>query len=293
VCAAGYFESSGQGSRLSKAVVFRPGRVPVIGRFALGGGMPFQADAVQTLRSMALLFSLPDGEEWRTGMNSIPVFAASTPEAFRDQLIAMSPDPKTAKADPSRVRAFLAAHPESARALQLIKAQPPTSGFDDTRYNSLDAFEFIDASGRFTPVRWSMVPEASVSRPASPPTDRDPNFLFDALVARVKRQPLRWHLVVTVGQPGDLTNDATLPWPPGREEVDVGTLTIDGIEGEETGGCRTVNFDPLVLPSGIVGSDDPLLSARSATYSQSFTRRVGEPVSSSAVSTAPSAEAGP
>ena len=34
VCIAGYFESNGQGARLSKAVVFQPGRAPVIGRFA-------------------------------------------------------------------------------------------------------------------------------------------------------------------------------------------------------------------------------------------------------------------
>ena len=33
VCIAGYFESNGQGARLSKAVVFQLGRVPVIGRF--------------------------------------------------------------------------------------------------------------------------------------------------------------------------------------------------------------------------------------------------------------------
>ena len=34
---SGFFESNGNGVRLSKAVVFRPGRVPVIGRFSLGG----------------------------------------------------------------------------------------------------------------------------------------------------------------------------------------------------------------------------------------------------------------
>ena len=42
---SGYFESNGQGARLSKAVVFRPGRVPVIGRFSFGGGDPDVADA--------------------------------------------------------------------------------------------------------------------------------------------------------------------------------------------------------------------------------------------------------
>src|SRR6266404_6731950 len=36
--ASGFFDSNGQGVRLSKARVFQPGRVPVIGRFSLSGG---------------------------------------------------------------------------------------------------------------------------------------------------------------------------------------------------------------------------------------------------------------
>src|SRR5712671_2866928 len=38
---SGFFESNGNGVRLSKADVFRPGPVPVIGRFSLGGGQPY------------------------------------------------------------------------------------------------------------------------------------------------------------------------------------------------------------------------------------------------------------
>jgi len=38
VCVSGYFESNGNGVALSRAVAFCPGRVPVIGRFALAGG---------------------------------------------------------------------------------------------------------------------------------------------------------------------------------------------------------------------------------------------------------------
>src|SRR5437660_10836778 len=41
---SGFFESNGNGVRLSKAAVFRPGRVPVIGRFSLVGGRPAAAD---------------------------------------------------------------------------------------------------------------------------------------------------------------------------------------------------------------------------------------------------------
>ena len=58
--------------------------------------------------------------------------------------------------------------------------------------------------------------------------------------------------------------------------MDVGTLTLDRVESEETAAATNINFDPLVLPAGIAPSDDPLLSARSAVYSQSFTRRSGE-----------------
>ena len=283
VCVGGSFESNGQGARLSKAVVFQPGASEVVGRFALAGGKPDARDAAQTVRSMALRFSLPGGQEWRTGMNNIPVFAARTPEAFHDQLIALAPDPSTGKPDPVRANEFLTRHPESARALELIKAQTPSSGFYNSRFNSLNAFEFVDAAGRTTAVRWSMVPTQPYVPADTPARPSDPNFLFDALIARLHRMPLQWHLVVIIAQAGDPTNDATVVWPADREQLDVGTLTIDRIESEDTGSCRTINFDPLVLPDGIAGSDDPLLSARSATYSTSFTRRVGEPVSPSAV----------
>ncbi len=112
------------------------------------------------------------------------------------------------------------------------------------------------------------------------------NYLFDTLLARVRAKPLRWRLLLTVGQPGDPTGDATLPWPSDRKQIDTGTLTIDSIQSEDESPTRDINFDPLVLPDGIAPSDDPLLSARSAAYSQSFTRREGERKDPSAISTA-------
>ena len=74
------------------------------------------------------------------------------------------------------------------------------------------------------------------------------------------------------------------------QHIDVGTLTITHIEGEAPGNCRDVNFDPLVLPSWIEPSDDPLLSARSAAYSTSFTRRAGEEKEPGAVQISASGE---
>jgi catalase len=282
---SGYFESNGQGARLSKAVVFRPGRVPVIGRFSFGGGDPNVADATNAVRGLGLLFWLPDGEEWRTAMVNLPVFPFQTPQDFYDNLVASQPDPKTAKPDPEKMAAFAASHPATVRALGIIQSHAPSSGFDNTAFHSLNAFLFIDATGKSIPVRWTLAPVqpfAAASVAATAKTDK--NYMFDALIASILRHSLQWHLIITIGQPGDPTNDATLAWPEGREQVDVGMLTLDHIESEETSLARDINFDPLVLPSGMAPSEDPLLSARSAVYSQSFTRRAGEARTPSAIS---------
>ena len=106
LCLIGVFDSNGQGQRLSTASVFRPGRFPLIGRFAFSGGQPFVADAPDTVRSMALRFTLPDGEEWRTGMINIPVFPVNTAEGLYELLLATRPDPATGKPDPAAVKAF-------------------------------------------------------------------------------------------------------------------------------------------------------------------------------------------
>jgi catalase len=282
VCLAGTFDSNGAGARLSSAAVFQKGVTPVIGRFALAGGMPMGADGPAAVRSMALQFDLADGEMWRTGMNDIPVFAVKDAQAFYDQLVAGKPDPKTGKPDPDLLRAFSAAYPETTKAVALIRAKPFSSGFANAPYNGLNAFLFTDAAGKTTPVRWSMVPvDAFEPQPAETPDDK--NYLFEALVARVQKAPAEWHLMLTIGQPGDPTNDATLPWPDGREQIDAGTLRVTKIVTEAEGNCRDINFDPLILPAGIAPSDDPLLSARSAAYSTSFTRREGEAKVPSAV----------
>ncbi len=285
LCISGYFDSNGNGVRLSRASLFQPGRVAVIGRFSLAGGQPYVSDGPAAVRGMGLRFEPRSGEEWRTAMIDLPVFAVRTPEGFYDQLLASKVDPATGKPDPAKMSAFLAAHPETVRAIAIIKAKPFSSGFADATFNGLNAFRFANADGISTPVRWSMVPVDAFAA-EDPAAAQNKNYLFDALIARVQHGPVQWHLIVTVGQPGDPTEDATLPWPDTREHVDVGTLTIDNVEDEAHGRCRDINFDPLVLPWGIAPSDDPLLSARSAVYSQSFTRRAGETKEPSAITPA-------
>src|SRR5271170_4736745 len=252
MCVTGYLDSNGQGARLSKAVVFQTGRVPVIGRFSLPGGNPFVSDSPASVRGMGLDFTPGNGEEWRTAMVDIPVFAVSTAQGFYDQLLASKPDPATGKPDPEKLKAFFAAHPESVRALTIIKAKPFSSGFNNSTFNSLNAFRFINADDVSTAVRWSMEP-VDAFKPEDPAQSANPdkNYLFDDLIARIHSGPVQWRLVLTVGQPGDPTDDATLPWPEDREHVDTGTLTLDQVEAEAPGNCRDINYDPLVLRSAL------------------------------------------
>src|SRR5690348_5628738 len=102
--------------------------------------------------------------------------------------------------------------------MAIIKKQPPTTGFADSTFSSLNTFYAVDAAGVRTPVRWSFVP-LQAAQPAKAGRDG----LFDALVRQIRATPLQWRLEVTVGEESDPHDDATLPWPADRRRVDAGT----------------------------------------------------------------------
>src|SRR6185369_16634385 len=106
-------------------------------------GQPDASDSVSAVRGLGLQFSVPDGELWRTAMIHLPVFPFRTPEAFYENLVASRPDPNTGQPDSAKMHAFLASHPETAKALEFIKSQPPSSGFGDSTFHGLNAFRFI------------------------------------------------------------------------------------------------------------------------------------------------------
>ncbi|WP_276014427.1 catalase family peroxidase [Mycobacterium intermedium] len=288
--ATGTFASNGAGAAICRASIFQKGSVPLIGRFSLGGGLPDQADKPDTVRGLGLLFQAADGQQWRTAMINLPVFTDSTPQGFYDRLLASKPLPDTGKPDPDKLAAFLDRHPETVAAMKIIKAHPPTTGFADSTFHGLNAFYFTNSGGVRVPVRWSavpqQVPEQQVTAPPHPTQGRGKDYLFDDLIRILARRPLTWRLVLTVGESGDPTTDATKPWPKSRRTVDAGAITITAVQTEAAGNARDINFDPLVLPDGISRSDDPLLSARSAVYAHSFTRRAEEDKSPSEVDVA-------
>lgn len=274
VCVAGYFEGNGAASSLSSAAVFSATRTPVEGRFALPTGNPYSPDSAAPLRSLALRFTQPDGQQWRTGMNAMPVFPVGTAQAFYELLQATGPDPKTGKPDPAKPPAFFASHPETAPFLAWVKTAKPSASYATETYNSVNAFYLVSADGKRQAVRWNMVPEAAAPAVGAAADVKD--YLESDLGARLATGPLRWNLILTLASPGDPVNDASKQWPADRRTVNAGTLVLDSEQAQLSGACRDINFDPLVLPSGITGSDDPLLAARSAAYATSYKRRTAE-----------------
>lgn len=275
--------SSGAGAEICRAAIFRPGSVPLIGRFSLSGGLPDQADNPDTVRGLGLLFQGPAGQQWRTAMINLPVFLDRTPEAFYERLLASKPLPETGRPDPQKMAAFLGRHPEAIAAMGIIKRSQPSKAFADSTFHGLNTFRFTNNAGSTVSVRWAAVPQ----QPSGPPvSSRGTDYLFDDLIRTLAQRPLKWSLVLTVGELGDPTNDATKPWPSSRRSIDAGTIAIGAVQTEEAGNARDINFDPLVLPEGITPSDDPLLSARSAVYARSYTRRAEEPKSPSQVNVA-------
>ncbi|MDV3126189.1 catalase family peroxidase [Mycobacterium sp. 21AC1] len=260
VAVSGYFDSNGNGLELSRAAVFEPGRTPVLGRFSFGGSDPQVSDDPALARGLGLVFGFPTDRQWRTALLNLPVFPDNSPEGFYQRMMIGK--------DPEANKQFLADHPATARALELIKANPPTAGFADSTFRSLMTFYFISGNGVRTPVRWSLVPMQD-AQPASPGNDG----LFDAMIRQIRVGPLRWRLLLTVGEPQDPVTDATVPWPSDRRTVEAGILTLDTAETERPGNSRDINFDPTVLPDGIEPSEDPMLSARSAVYAASHRLR--------------------
>ncbi|MEB0079550.1 catalase family peroxidase [Pseudomonas sp. CCI3.2] len=274
VCVAGYFESNGAAAEFSSAQVLSATRTPVVGRFALPTGNPYSPDSAAPIRSMALRFKQANGQQWRTGMNSMPVFPVGTPEAFYGLLTATAPDPATGKPDPSKPPAFFAAHPEAGPFLAWVKTAKPSASYTTEQYNSLNAFYLVGADGKRQAVRWSMVPVDKDEPGAQAPEAKD--YLEKDLDQHLASGPLRWDLIFTLANAGDPINDASKSWSADHRTVNAGTLVLESTQPQLNGDCRDVNYDPLVLPSGIEGSDDPLLAARSAVYASSYLRRTRE-----------------
>lgn len=276
-CAAGDFVGTKEAAKLSVSSLFSGKAVPVVARFSLSGGNPKAPDVAKSGRGMALAFQLPKGQLHHITMLNTPMFGAANPQTFFDLMQALQPDPATGKPDPEKLKAFKASHPDNLPQAQYLASNNPPASYASSSYWGIHTFKFIDKKGKTTLVRWQFVPQDGEKRLSDDELkSAGANFLESALIERTGQGPVRWDMMVSIGQPGDAETDPTVLWPAERPRFKAGTLTLRSAAAQKGAPCEAINYDPLVMAPGIQASADPVLLFRSPAYAVSFGKRLSE-----------------
>jgi len=275
MCALGRFTGMPAGATYSRSALFGGASVPVVARFSIAGGDPTVPDASRSPRGMALEFRLPNRGLQHMTMLNTPMFFAAMPRTFLDRMLALKPDPATGKPNPAAVKAFAASHPDNTGQATFLADNNPPPSYANTPYYGIHAFKFINRKNDTTVVRWRFIPQDGdkhLSNAAMTSMPRD--FLEQALIKRTQQGPVRWDMLLTIGEPGDPQDNPTILWPTNRKELKAGTLTITSAMDQSGGECKNINYDPLVMADGIAPTNDPVLLFRSPSYAVSFAKRL-------------------
>lgn len=274
-CAEGTFVGLPAARAYTRSALLSGKPVPVVARFSVAGGNPHVPDTAKVARGMALEFRLPGGKLQHMTMLNTPMFGAATPQTFFDDIVSKKPDPATGKPDPEKIKAFKASHPDSLPQAEYLEKNNPQVSWANSSYYGIHTFKFVNRADKITLVRWRFVPRDGEKRLSDAELKSSPaNFLEQKLIDRVKRGPVRWDMILTIGHAGDPQDNPTLSWPANRKEIRIGTLTITSATPQKGAKCEKINFDPLVMADGIAPTNDPILLFRSQAYAISFGKRL-------------------
>lgn len=269
VLLTGSFTASVAARGLTRAAHMQGEPVRVTVRFSNASTDPQNHDAaVGEPRGGSVKFYLPDGSTTDLVCQSWPVFIVRTPAEFLEFMQAQIESPE-------KVGEFIAAHPATAAALELIGAvaDPPRS-WATMAFNSAVAYRLVNAEGATQDVRWRLAPEAGEEiLPESERESADPDYLMTEIL---ERMPVRFRLLVQLAQDGDPTDDCTMAWPADREWVEMGVVELTGPDTERERDGDVLVMDPMRVTDGIEPSDDPILHIRTHAYSVSVKRRTGQ-----------------
>ena len=271
----GYFVGTEEAAQLSRSALFNGDKIEVIGRFSIAGGDPSASDSERSPRGMGLEFRLKGGHLHHMTMIDTPMFFARTPSTFLDKFLAISKDVHTGRA--VNLADFMKQHPDNAAQEDFLNTHNPPASYASTAFYGIHTFRFVDHAGTATNVRFRFVPEDGEKSLTDAQLAQKPReFLEAAFRDRVQQGPVRWEMIVTVGEPGDPENDPTVLWPAGRREIKAGTLTLTSYAPDQGAGAYKINFDPMQMADGIEPTDDPVLRFRSSSYAISHSRRQTE-----------------
>jgi len=269
----GVFTPTPKAESLSRAPHFTRESTPVSVRFSNSTGIPLipDNDPKADPRGLAIRFHLAERVHTDIVSHSTDGFPTHTGAEFLEFLRAAAtttPD----SPHPNPVEVFLSSHPAALAFVQTPKPAP--SSFARETYYGVTAMKFINGKGESRYGRYRILPEAGNDHlTAEQAATREPNFLFDELVARVTSSPIRFTLVAQLANEGDEVNDATIHWPADRELLELGTISLTGTVADNAAEQKHIIFDPIPRVDGIEPSDDPLLELRAAIYLLSGRRR--------------------
>jgi catalase len=271
---AGTFTATPEVKQYTRAVHMQGDPTPVTARFSYSfPDLPNRPAAAQS--AMATKFYLPNGQVTDLIALSHTLFPFRTPEEVLD-LLKHIRDPVTGERDPARIEAWIADHPASARAQQIIQSEPPPASFAQAEFHPIHAFRFVNAAEEARYARYHWIPEAgSASTTMDELRQRGEAYLFEELEGRLRKAPVAYSLVLELAEEGDPTNDTSAPWPEEREIVTIGRVELTRPTSSEEIGDPVMLHDPTRVTDGIEISDDPVLQARRGAYEASVAHRTG------------------
>jgi len=143
---------------------------------------------------------------------------------------------------------------------------------EGARYNSINSFYLVDASGQKTAMRFSFHPSGEDSIVV----DTHPNFFLENMQTNIANGGVSWDMVVTLANSDDSINDPSAHWAGDHKTITAARFTAQKAMPESDGQCDRLNFDPLVLSEGFAPSNDPMLKVRSMIYAFGAVKRLSE-----------------
>ena len=195
---------------MSRAPHLQSQAVTTIIRFANASGNPEVPDGLANVRSLAVKFQLPDGNNADILANSVEGVPVRSPEAFLAFLRAQLPDPATDQPAPDAMPRFLWESSLCTGFIERLMQKPVFANYGQTSYHGEHAFRFTAADGTSRFGRYHWVPEAGEAY-LSPDeaSTRNANFLREELDRRIQNGPVVLRLVLQFAAEGDLTEDVT------------------------------------------------------------------------------------
>ena len=273
VLLTGRFTPSPQAASLTRAPHMVRESTPVTVRFSDATGLPSipDNDPNANPRGIAIRFHLADRVHTDIIGHSADGFPTRTGQEFLEFLRAVAAsDPS--KPSPSPVEVFLGSHPAALAYVQTPKPSP--SSFAREAYFGVTAFRFTNADGVTRYGRYRISPAAGIEHlDGAAAKERGADYLFDEVIERIARGPIRFEILVQIANEDDIVDDATKHWPEGRRQLRLGTVVLTAKAADDAQQQRHIIFDPIPRVDGIDPSDDPLLELRAAVYLLSGRRR--------------------